>query len=66
MAVSSRKLPGKSVVWKPTNFGSYSKLPIWNWPARSLTGESSWNRVGTEPLCRKGGVAQMPSSGRAL
>ena len=57
------RLPAARV---PASPGSNSRLPTRNVLGRSSTGESRSYSVGTDPLCRNGGVAHMPASGRGL
>src|SRR5262249_12273345 len=57
--------PGTSVK-NPTRTGSNVRAPMLKRVGRLAAGWSKASRFGTDPLCRYGAVAQIPSSERAL
>lgn len=64
--VLRRKLLGNFLVWNLMNFGLNLKVLMQNCGECLVVGESSWNRLGIELLCRNGGVVQMLFSGWVL
>ena len=49
-------------VWMPELDRIVSRWPVGNVTGRSAAGRNRSKIVGTDPLCRNGAVAQMPTS----